>query len=198
MKKGFTLIELLIVVAIIAILAMIAVPMYQRYIENSRNSAAQALLHQIAMAEMAIQTEGAAQDLTDFVLVTGAADAANVTSLCDFGFRPDANVGFVILAPVAEGTNVAPDGFVAFAAHKNVGSTMYVYDNVSSSGVVEAAATGKYAGVTLPTSLFVFQYDGKEAKHTGARGTFPVGASGDKIKTLKSTTGNTTSSESTT
>lgn len=47
-QAGFTLIELMIVVAIIAIIAAIAYPSYQRSIENSRRSAAQADLMELA------------------------------------------------------------------------------------------------------------------------------------------------------
>ena len=39
MKKGFTLIELLIVAAIIGILAGVGIPMYQDYIESSKDAA---------------------------------------------------------------------------------------------------------------------------------------------------------------
>ena len=41
MKKGFTLIELLIVVAIIGILAGVGIPMYQGYVENSKEAVCQ-------------------------------------------------------------------------------------------------------------------------------------------------------------
>lgn len=57
MKKIFTLRNVLIVVAILAVLSMISLP---RYIRNSRNEAARDLLGQIALAEMAMQTEAMA------------------------------------------------------------------------------------------------------------------------------------------
>jgi len=123
-KKGFTLIELMIVVAIIAILAMIAVPMYQRYIERSRNSASQNLLHQITTAMTAYNV-----DASEY-LPTATATKADIELLLPYGFRPDPNVGFEILHP----TSAVP-GFIAYAAHKAQGSRLYVYDNIAASGV---------------------------------------------------------------
>ena len=158
-KKGFTLIELMIVVAIIASLAMIAVPMYSRYIERSRNSASQNMLQQIGLAEIAAQTESVANSggTTGYLFVTTAGNTANVTSLMDFGFRPDPNVGFRVEEPGG-----GQDGFIAFACHIAKNSRIYVYDNIAGGGVKEhkvgAGITPptSYGGVTVPTSLFVF------------------------------------------
>lgn len=189
MKKGFTLIELMIVVAIIAILAMIAVPMYQRYIERSRNSASQSLLQQIALAEMAIQTEGSAQGITNFQYVEAAADTGAVENLGKFGFRPDASVAFVIQRPTAAVNGVTPVGFVGYAAHKTVGSTMYVYDNIGSTGVIEATATTTYAGMASPTTLFAFTFDGSKAtgSQAAANGNVTVAPSGGTPNLIKVT-----------
>jgi prepilin-type N-terminal cleavage/methylation domain-containing protein len=134
-KKGFTLIELMIVVAIIAILAMIAIPMYQRYIERSRNSASQSLLQQLALAETAYNVDNA-----DYILVGATGGDAAVQELGKYGFRPDPQVAFVVEAATA-GSNASP-GYVAFAIHVAAGSTLYAYDNIASAGV-EAVIVGK-------------------------------------------------------
>ena len=154
-KKGFTLIELMIVVAIVAILAMVAVPMYQRYIERSRNTAAQTLLQQLSLAEVAVQTaSSSAGGADDYLEVTGAGSNTEVESLMAFGFRPDPNVGFYVELPTAD------SGFVAFAAHRARNSQVFAYDNVAGGGVQPVTATANnYAGVAVPSTLYIFLLD---------------------------------------
>ena len=137
-KKGFTLIELMIVVAIIAILAMIAVPMFQRYMERARNSAAENLLHQLATAMTAFNVDSSVYLPTVTINTTKLIAEA----LMPYGFRVDANVGFEVLSPT--GTN---PGFIAYAAHKAQGSRLYAYDNINGTGVMPMA--------TLNTTLVV-------------------------------------------
>jgi len=156
-KTGFTLIELMIVVAIIAILAMIAVPMYQRYVERSHNSATQALLQQLMLAEIAIQTDA---NETSFALVNGQPtpedDLTALKRLFDLGFRPDPRVGFAVLEAVDESGQ--PMGIIAFAAYISVGSPLFVYDNVARQGVRSVPA-GYVFPPAYANELYVFNFD---------------------------------------
>ena len=173
MKKGFTLIELLIVVAIIAILAMIAVPMYNRYVERSRNAAAQSLLQQIAKAEDTLMN--ATQETGETYVDTEDAfpksepyntgnPQGSVELLTTFGFRPDPNVAFAI--------KVLDDAFVAIAGHITPGSPMYIFDSVNASGVVlfdtAYTATAPEDLIDgLPKTVNIYQYNASVAE--GAR-----------------------------
>ena len=171
MKKGFTLIELMIVVAIIAILAMIAVPMYQRYIERSRNSATQSLLQQIALAEVALDT--APELAVGYV----SSDSAGISHLATFGFRPDNNVAFSIKLPAGE------PGFVAIASHIANGSVIYVYDNINASGVVPASEYTLGGGSkTFPSGLTFTEADMKvwSVDSTGGTSQYKTCAAGSK------------------
>lgn len=131
-RKGFTIIEIMIVTVIIAILAMIAVAAHQRYIERARSSAAQSLLQQLALAEAAALVAGEASSLlsADFVFFANRTEVAEVKKLFDLGFRPDPQVGLAVLPPKSGAA-----GFVAFAAHRGIRSSMHVYDDVSFTGV---------------------------------------------------------------
>ena len=165
MKKGFTLIELMIVVAIIAILAMIAVPMYQRYIERSRNAASQALLQQISLAEVALDTAPETMESFVYTIAPFAAGASSTIStaadaiemLATFGFRPDPNVAFAIEED-DEGA------FRAFAGHITIGSPVFVYDNTVGSGVlVYDNGYNPTNPVGVGGAMISYRYDGAQA-----------------------------------
>ena len=141
MKKGFTLIELMIVVAIIAILATIAVPSYQGYIVRARNTAAQALLKQMALAQESLNV--------DRSTYATAANVAQLTLLTAYGFRPDPTVAFEIDTP-----NPGTTGWGAWAAHRSLGSTIFIYNAVTGSGVAPynttTTAAAAAVGLTPP------------------------------------------------
>jgi prepilin-type N-terminal cleavage/methylation domain-containing protein len=155
-KAGFTLIELMIVVAIIAILALIAVPMYMRYVERSRDSATQALLQQLMLAEVSLQTE---VNETSFALINGQTpdDLNALKHLFDFGFRPDPRVGFVVLEAVDE--NGEPLGIIGYAAHANIGAQLFVYDNVARQGAQAVSAGSSDFPPTYDNKLYIFHFD---------------------------------------
>jgi prepilin-type N-terminal cleavage/methylation domain-containing protein len=56
-QKGFTMIELMVVVIIVAILAAIAIPLYGRYVKNSRTTEATGRIGEILTAAKAFAQE---------------------------------------------------------------------------------------------------------------------------------------------
>lgn len=169
-RKGFTLIEIMIVIVIVAILAMTAVAMYQRYIERARNSAAQSLLQQLAVAEAASLVEAEVDSvlLNSFIFFSTTADVAEVKRLVDFGFRPDPQIGFAVV-PLKSGAS----GFVAFAAHRGTNSLMYVYDDVSFTGV-RPFKPGLTLGVDLLDELPLFIFNGNSTNQITSTETVKV------------------------
>jgi len=57
MRKSFTLVELLIVVAILGVISAIGIPMYNGYIQTSKESVAQNSLRSIGLLEADYHTE---------------------------------------------------------------------------------------------------------------------------------------------
>lgn len=86
---GFTLIELLIAVAIVGILASIAVPSYQRYVESTRRTAAQADLLELAQFMERRYTNG-----YDYRDTDGSAPALPFTTQPEDGSSVFYNYGF--------------------------------------------------------------------------------------------------------
>ena len=162
---------------VILILVLTAVPMYQRYIRNSRNAAAQNMLRQIALAEKASRTEDC-WNCEGYSFTDGVSETAEeaISRLTEFGFRPDPYVAFHIMPPVDNngGTITSINGlplsvpleryigFVAFAAHNSVGSTVYVFDSAGGWGINEAHENDVYSGITVTNSvvdLLCYKYD---------------------------------------
>ncbi|MDR2945233.1 MAG: hypothetical protein LBV79_00590 [Candidatus Adiutrix sp.] len=160
-KKKFPLFTLLLVVGLLGFLVWAVIPWHWLgYIERSRHSAAEALLFQLSVAEVAFSVDNNA-----FVFGSNAAD---INKLAAYGFRPDPNVGFVIL-PLFSPPVSDISGFIIFAAHRASGSILYVYDNVNGNGVAPATAATYGGGVARPDSLplFTMNSDG-EIEASGA------------------------------
>ena len=130
-KKGFTLIEVMIVVAVMAILAMIAVAQFNKYIQRARNSSAQTLLHNLALAQFTTQTGTESSGVFISIDINDATSLPNLSLLAEVGFKPDSQIGFAALPFDDE----QPGSFVLFAAHASVGSQIFVYNFLPQNGV---------------------------------------------------------------
>ena len=160
LKKGFTLIELMIVVAVMAILSMVAVSQYQRYIEKAKDASVQALLHNLALAQLTLKT---IPGHVDFLPIDGVASIPNISALAELGFRVDQTVGFAAIPYPGPPDPVPSDGyFILFAAHASKNSKLYVYNFVPSAGVRPYDPAADYAAV-LPLTLTAFKWDESRA-----------------------------------
>lgn len=58
-----------------------------------------------------------------------------------------------------------PRGFIVFAAHNSVGSTVYVYDTIAGGGIREARENDVlFGGITKSVAtLFCYKYDQSKA-----------------------------------
>lgn len=84
--QGFSLVELLVVLVLLGIITAIAVPQYQRYVENSRRTAATACLMEASLSVERHYAERLAYpaDLTGLSCIDGA-----VSSFYDFSVTLD-------------------------------------------------------------------------------------------------------------
>ena len=179
LKKVFTLKRVMIAVSVIAVLAVIATPICLRHLQYSRNKAAQDLLKQIALVEMAIEpaccvsgacppyyvyTDGideSAEESVERLVQSGSFFPRGTGSRPKYLFLPDGSVAFRIMRLGAI-NGVTPIGFVAFAGHNSIGSTVYTYNNIDTIGIVEAREGVEYGGITATSSvapLFRYKYD---------------------------------------
>jgi len=162
-KKVFTVKIVIISVSVIAILAVIAVAIWQERIKNSRNEIARQCLQQIALAQMASETSHCWEHSCPPFFTDGVKQApeAAIQIFVNFGFRPDPLVAFHII-PSGVVNDQISKGYVAFAAHNSVGSTVYTYNNIDAIGIVEAREGVEYGGITVIRSvapLFRYKYD---------------------------------------
>ena len=104
-------------------LSWLATPRLQKYIIKSRDSAAQNLLQQLALA----QTAYAMDNDGDY--------AADWTALVVYGYRPDPNVRVVMFTIDLGRGESRLRGFLARANHAVKGSGVYIYNNITGHGV---------------------------------------------------------------
>ncbi|MEO1942985.1 MAG: prepilin-type N-terminal cleavage/methylation domain-containing protein [Candidatus Thioglobus sp.] len=128
-KAGFTLIELLIVIAILGIIAGIGVPMYNGYIQSSKESVAKNSLKSICLIEADYHTENSKY----FTTSTGNQTKLINTTL--FNGRKTLNESgdyYYFIRPYSS------TGYRAYAYPKNRGSSLEKYcvdhnDNLRTS-----------------------------------------------------------------
>lgn len=93
-QRGFSLIELMVSIAIIAIIAAIAIPLYQGYIQTSREGV---LINNLSSIEI-FQED---RRLRQGTYLTAAADAAAITAAIGWSPQDAGAVTYVITDPGA-------------------------------------------------------------------------------------------------
>ena len=103
-------------------LSWLTTPRLQKYIKKARESAAQSLLQQLAVAQVAHQA------------ATGLY-ATDWDSLYEYGFRLDPTVRvLVVVIDVGRG-EYRSQSFLAKANHAAKGSKVFIYNNITGAGV---------------------------------------------------------------
>jgi len=95
-KKGFTLVEVIVVAVIVLILAAVAIPLYQGYVRESRENAAN------NVAATVVKTIGSALSVGDFADPTAACAAVNTPTV-------SGNISTATIGAAADNKNVSWD-----------------------------------------------------------------------------------------
>jgi hypothetical protein len=143
--------------------------------ERDRNARAYNLLAYLSVAEAAFKVDNGAY-------VVGVT-AAGLNGLAAYGFPLkafDGNVGFLIAPQPAAPASDRP-GFIAFAAHRAPGSTLFVYDPHYAPDVQPATAA-VYGSVVRSDKLTLFRWNyGSEVIESN--GTAQIGLKNGKVTT---------------
>lgn len=180
-KKIFTRKKIAIAAVMILILAMVAVITYKKQPQNSRNEAALLLLQQIATVEILMQTKCMCPPSID-AFTDGIDETAElaVEKMAKLGFRPDPSVAFHIMRPLGF-DGMAQQGFIAFAAHNSVGSTVYVCDYyVDTHGEIvkiELRDKSVHGDTTVTSStldLYSYKYNSSKKANPVKKSSTPI------------------------
>ncbi len=143
-KRGLTFMEALIVLAIMGLLFLLALPMYYKFRERSLESQTLIYLRQLAAAQMAHQSAQGSFIFED--------NPESLSLLAAQGWQADPELGLDI-APEEQGAANPQGAFVIFAAHREPGSKVYVYESASGKATdlmrASPAARQAWAGTQL-------------------------------------------------
>lgn len=142
-KRGLTFMEALIVLAIMGLLFLLALPMYYKFRERSLESQTLIYLRQLAAAQMTHQSA-----LGSFIFED---NPENLSLLATQGWKADSALGLDITAE--EGVLNPQGAFIIFAAHREPGSKVFVYESASGKATdlirASPAARQAWAGSQL-------------------------------------------------